>query len=294
MAFLDPGRREHRPERQAGGTGDRFVVISDRTGGARPGVFERGLAATDLLAPDFAVQLGDLIEGYSHDATAIEAEWEEIDDLLAATTTPILRVPGNHDVANEVQLEIWRRRYGPTYGFHRRGDLLFCLLDTQDPPIPYENLERAHDWDGTQPAQLSEAQLDFWAQVWREHRDVRWTFVFLHMPLWQGRHPAWTRLRRSLGNRPYTAFAGHVHNYRHQRIGGRSHLRLGPTGGGWVRPGPEGNFDQVTHVSMTDRGPAIATIVLDGLRDLDGRPLEPLRTNGLRLAGRDTVPVDQR
>lgn len=274
---------------------DRFVLISDRTGGARPGVFERGLAATDLLGAGLAIQLGDLIEGYSHDPDLIEAEWEHIDALLAATSTPVLRVAGNHDVANEVQREIWHRRYGPTYRFHRRGDLLFCLLDTQDPPIPYEDLERAHAWDGRQPARVSPEQLDYFADVLDEHRDARWTFVCLHMPLWQGPHPAWSRLRRRLGDRPYTAFAGHVHNYRHVRSGGRSHVRLGPTGGGWVRPGPDGNFDHVTQVSMTDRGPVIANVLLDGLRDLDGRPVRPIRArrpvSSVPVAGRDTVSV---
>ncbi|UGQ10184.1 hypothetical protein LO772_25360 [Yinghuangia sp. ASG 101] len=35
-----------------------FALISDRTGAARPGVFERGIAALNLLAPAFALQVG--------------------------------------------------------------------------------------------------------------------------------------------------------------------------------------------------------------------------------------------
>jgi hypothetical protein len=44
-----------------------FVLLSDRTGMAQPGVFERAVAITNLLRPDFVVQIGDTIEGYTRD-----------------------------------------------------------------------------------------------------------------------------------------------------------------------------------------------------------------------------------
>lgn len=285
--------------------GPRFVLVSDRTGGARPGVFERGLAVTDLLAPDFAVQLGDLIEGYSHSRDEIERQWHEIDQVIAATRTRLVRVPGNHDVSNPTQQRIWRERYGPTFFSWRDGDVLFCVLDTQDPPAEYadpllaglesrptripaphqarRDLERLHDWNGTQPANLSEAQLEHLEQALLTHRDVRWTFLCMHMPLWQGDHPAWRRIRRSLGHRPYSAFAGHVHNYRHQRVQGMSHIRLGPTGGSWVLPGPDGNFDHVTLVTLTDAGPVFANLLLEGVRDEDGEALSPVATRSVPI-----------
>jgi hypothetical protein len=43
------------------------VLLADRTAGAQPGVFQRGLAVTDLLAPSFAILVGDLVEGYLTD-----------------------------------------------------------------------------------------------------------------------------------------------------------------------------------------------------------------------------------
>ena len=281
-----------------------FVLISDRTGGARPGVFERGLATTDLLAPSFAIQLGDLIEGYSHDLAEIERQWSEIDRMFAEIRTPTFYVPGNHDVANPLQQKVWQERYGPTYSHFRRGDALFCLLDTQDPPADYAEptvmddldhasgwtprrarieVEQQQDWNDTQPATVGDEQLDYWEDVLRDHRDARWSFVCMHMPLWQGRHPAWVRLRRMLGERPYSAFAGHVHNYRHSPIDGRSHIRLGPTGGLWVLGGPEGNFDHVTQVTLTDDGPVLANILLEGVRDIDGQPLSPVATRSVPI-----------
>lgn len=285
-----------------------FVLISDRTGGARPGVFERGLACTDLLAPTFAIQLGDLIEGYTNDPTEIERQWSELDTMVSQLRTPLFHVPGNHDVSTEAMAQIWEQRYGRRYFHFRFADVLFLVVDTQDPPFDltpealaglsdFEDrvrrdpvtlrriLEGYFDWEGTQPANLSDEQLDYFETVLRDHADARWTFVCMHMPIWQGgEHPAWQRLRRALGDRPYTTFAGHVHNYQRRVIDGRDHIRLGPTGGLWVLSGPDGNFDHVSLVTMTDTEPVITSVTLNGFRDADGQPILPIT-----LA---TVPVD--
>ena len=278
--------------------GDRFsfVIVSDRTGGAQPGFFQRGLAITDLLAPSFAVQIGDLIEGYVTDPEALDIQWQEIDQMLAELRTPLFFVPGNHDVSNVLQKERWLQRYGRLHNHFRYGDCLFLVVDTQDPPeivlegaegrldaINYllrldpagirPRLAQALDWEGTQIAQVSDEQLAYHEQVLAEYADVRWTFVFMHMPLWQGDHPAWSRLRAALGTRPYSAFAGHVHNYKASADGQNQHVRLGPTGGLWVLEGPQGNFHHVTQVTMTRSGPVVANVTLDGVRGFDGKPV---------------------
>lgn len=74
-----------------------------------------------------------------------------------------------------------------------------------------------------------------------------------------------TRIRHARGARPYAAFGGHVHNYRRTVIGGREHIRLGPTGGAWVVGGNEGSFDHLAWVTMTDEDLTIANIVLEGV-----------------------------
>ena len=43
--------------------GFRFAIVSDRTGGARPGVFERAIDELNLLRPEFVISVGDLVEG---------------------------------------------------------------------------------------------------------------------------------------------------------------------------------------------------------------------------------------
>ena len=42
-----------------------FAILSDNSGGGRPGVFEAGARMLNLLQPEFVVGLGDLVEGYT-------------------------------------------------------------------------------------------------------------------------------------------------------------------------------------------------------------------------------------
>lgn len=113
-----------------------FVLLADRTGMARPGVFERAVEVTNLLRPAFAFQIGDTIEGYTADIDEIAGMWEEIDAITAALDVPYLRIPGNHDVSNETMRRVWLERNGPLHSHFVFDDVLFLMVDTQDPPPP--------------------------------------------------------------------------------------------------------------------------------------------------------------
>lgn len=113
----------------------RFAVIGDRTGLARPGVFERGIRQAANLAPDFVINVGDLIEGYTSDEAVLDADWKEMHDAIDAADIPFFFVAGNHDLGNEVMLKKWRQLQGnPYYAFRWKG-ALFLILDTEDPPL---------------------------------------------------------------------------------------------------------------------------------------------------------------
>lgn len=326
--LLLPELGDDRPWLKLGDLPDRpaefsFVVLSDRTGLARPGVFERGVAVTNLLRPDFAVQVGDAIEGYTDDPNQLAQMWREFDQITDAFDVPLFRVTGNHDVSNDLMREEWLRRFGTLHYHFVYRDVLFLMVDTQDPPqsltdfvnqapdgvdVPAEfadadlralvahDPERAQrmveamtDWDGRMPGNVSDAQHAWIEAVLAEHSDVRWTIVCMHMPIWQDQtHEAYVRLKSALGDRPYSMFCGHVHNYRRTVIDGREHIRLGPTGGLWVKSGDDGNFDHVMWVTMTAAGPQIANIVLDGVLGVEGgafRPTERFaRTDSLESA----------
>ncbi|NDL55800.1 metallophosphoesterase family protein [Phytoactinopolyspora mesophila] len=260
------------PERPAEFT---FALLSDLTGGERPGVFGRAVDATNLIRPDFVIQLGDTIEGYTCDAAEIARQSTAFDTTVARLDVPMFRVPGNHDVSNDTMRTEWLSRYGALHYHFVYRDVLFVALDTQDSPRPGDgdvHLDMSVDgWEGTMPARFSAEQLSWVEQILAEYPDVRWTILCMHMPAWQGAGaPGFDRVLRALGERPYTVFAGHVHNYRRRQLAGRDFIRLGTTGGSWVVPGEAGNFDHLTLVTMMPTGPRIANILLDGVLGPDG------------------------
>ena len=59
----------------------RFAIVSDRTGGHRPGVFAEAVEKLNLLKPEFVLSIGDLIEGYTHDEDEINRQWDEFDSI---------------------------------------------------------------------------------------------------------------------------------------------------------------------------------------------------------------------
>jgi hypothetical protein len=78
----------------------------------------------------------------------------------------------------------------------------------------------------------------------------------------------WPELEEELIKRPHTVFAGHVHKYLKRVRHGRSYLQLATTGGGSQMRGiEEGEFDHVVWVTLTDDGPVIANLLLDGIHD---------------------------
>jgi hypothetical protein len=79
-----------------------FVIIGDRTGGANvQGTFKLAMDQINLLQPEFVINVGDTIEGYSDDKAKLNAEWDESDGVLKKLEMPFFPTPGNHDIANK-------------------------------------------------------------------------------------------------------------------------------------------------------------------------------------------------
>lgn len=231
-----------------------FVVVSDRTGGHRPGVFGDATEKTNLLQPEFVITVGDMIEGYSHDRALIERQWDEFDALADRFEAPFFYVPGNHDYTNELMAEVWKQRYGRSYYHFLYHDVLFLCLNTEDGGL----------------GKLADEQTAYAKDVLSRHADARWTFVFMHEPIWHegyGQpHPDWAEIEAALGNRPFTVFAGHWHGYRRAVRNDRRYYILSVTGGGSRMRGEAfGEFDHVVWVTMKDQGPVIANLTLDGI-----------------------------
>ncbi len=239
-----------------------FVVVADRTGEHRPGVFADAVKKINLMQPDFVMCVGDLIQGYTEDQKELLKQWDEFDAMVDQLKMPFFYLPGNHDITNNVMLEIWNQRLGRPYYHFVYRDVLFLCLDSEDPPNPLP-----HD-----TGRLSDEQLEYFANVLKQNEDVKWTFTFQHKPWWNrvyGKDDSnWEKLEAMLASRNYTAFAGHFHVYQKTIRNGQNHYILATTGGNTETFGVEHEqFDHVLWITVTDEGPKIVNLALDGIFD---------------------------
>ena len=268
-----------------------FAIVSDRTGGHRPGVFASAVEKLNLLKPEFVMSIGDLIEGNTRDEAELNRQWDEFDSFVNKLQMPFFYVPGNHDITNEVMAKKWHQRFGPDYYHFIYRNVLFLCLSTEDP-------FRYH---------ISDQQVEYVRRVRRANSNVHWTSVFMHEPVWKSGkkdEPAlwagelawrgsksyenWRTIESLLANRPYTVFAGHEHKYGKSVRNGRRYYVLSTTGAQGrgrdyvTRDGntskellglAKGEFDHIMWVTMTDDGPAVANILLEGILSDEPCPL---------------------
>ncbi|MHC4214469.1 MAG: metallophosphoesterase family protein [Planctomycetota bacterium] len=108
-----------------------FAIVSDRTGGNRPGVFAQAVDKINLLQPEFVLCVGDLIQGKTEDENELNRQWDEFDSLVEELDMPFFYLPGNHDISNEVMMNVWHKRLGRTYHHFVYKNVLF--LSSQKP-----------------------------------------------------------------------------------------------------------------------------------------------------------------
>lgn len=268
-----------------------FVVVTDRTGGEREGIFGPAMETVNLMQPAFVVSVGDLIQGYTEDRSQLEKEWDELDGFVSVLDAPFFFTPGNHDYSNQVMANVWEERYGPSYYSFTYKDVLFIILNSAlfDREGISGHSQRRGNW-----AEEQEEQLAWLEETLDEHDDVRWTFLMMHRPYWrQGwkrtdgepsvegpwerfddEVPEWLEIEGMLSDRDYTAFAGYMHTYEYDanEEGPHTHERiaLATTGGVSNVRGPNyGEFDHFVWMTVTEDGPVMANILLDGVLEKD-------------------------
>jgi len=234
-----------------------FLIVTDRTGGLRPGIFKKAIHKINILQPEFVMSVGDLISGYTRDEKQLNREWDEFNGFIKKLQMPFFYVPGNHDITNEVMLKKWKQLFGKTYYHFVYKDVLFLCLNTED------NLR------GAGRGTIDDAQYEYVKKVLAENPQVKWTLVFMHQPLWlQSNTKRWKDVETLLSNRKHSVFVGHIHRYiKFERNNGK-YFTLATTGGGSrLRGRGLGEFDHVVWVTMTEEGPVIANIFLEGIWD---------------------------
>ncbi len=245
-----------------------FAIIPDRAGGERKGIFPKAIERANLLRPEFIICVGDLIQGMmnknyqTHDH--LREQWKELRQFTESSEAPFFYLVGNHDIArtrpnfpraNETSREVWKENFGAQtyYSFIYKNVLFLCL-----------NHMEGRDGRTPQTGMTTE-QVNWATDTIQKHPEVNWTFIFIHAP------GAWTtsgfgKIEKALADRDYTVFSGDWHYYVKFQRRGKNYYTLATAGGVSELKGvPYGEFDHITWVTMTRKGPVIANILIDGI-----------------------------
>jgi hypothetical protein len=245
----------------------RFAIVTDRTGGARAGVFEKAVDQLNMMQPEFVVCVGDLVQGYTKEGDKLDKQWAEFNGFVKKLEMPFFYLPGNHDITNKVGEKRWQDQFGRTYYHFLYKNVLFLMLNSEDPPG-----EKGGGAFGA-------AQIAYAKKVLQENKGVRWTLVLFHRPVWT--YPnmdktGWLPIEEALQGRKYTVLAGHKHNYELTVRLGMKYIMLGTTGGSSkLRGTPFGELDHIMWVTMKDSGPVLCNLATEGILPEDLRVAAP-------------------
>ncbi len=201
-----------------------FVIVSDRTGLPRQGIFAGAIQKIQHLQPAFVMSVGDFVEGYTlegrvTDLEKIEKDWQYVTKVVEKLEMPFFYIVGNNDINSPEAAPMWRSRFGRTFYSFLYHEALFIAMSSEEPPGP---------------GGIGSEQISWLKTLLKEHPTPRWTFLFMHRPMWEkeATQEEWAQVEDLLSDRPYTVFAGHVTRYRKIERKGRSYYTLSSTGSG--------------------------------------------------------------
>lgn len=269
-----------------------FAIISDLTGGERERIFEVAVEQINQFNPRFVLSVGDLIEGGTEDTLQLKREWEFFDQRADKLEKPFFHLGGNHDLTHPAMKQFWNSRYGPTYYHFIYNDILFLMLDSEDfeetrmleiyearaqalkmirgeVEGEYTNSEYYHMQE-RKTGSISTSQRNYFEEVLNTNPGVKWTFVFMHKPLWKNEdNKEWMPLEDLLSKRRHTVINGHYHSFSHEKKGENSYIMLGTTGGAQDSEDPN-SFDHITWVKIKDGVPTLSHLRMDGILNEKG------------------------
>lgn len=269
-----------------------FAVIGDLNSGYRPGVIEIAAQQLSLLKPKFILSIGDLIEGGGEDSVKLKKQYDEFDARVAKAGVPFFHVGGNHDLTSPKTRRLWEKHYGRRYYHFVYENTLFLVIDSEDytekrmTEIFHARNRAIELLDSGKTAlamktayfampervtgEVSDAQSAYFEKVIEQNPNVRWTFVFMHKPVWQREGKGnLARIEAALSKRNYTLFNGHFHKYAYTERNGKDYIMMATTGGGQDKTSKDA-FDHITLVTIAEDEPSILNVRLDGMLDKTG------------------------
>lgn len=217
-----------------------FAILGDRTGEAVPGVYEQAWREADGDHPDFAITVGDTIQG-GNDRSA-EAEWQSAQRMIPPDHRyPIFFVPGNHDIWSAVSARLYERH-------------------TQRPLHYSFNFKQAHFTilNNSQTAGLSAAEVEFLKTDLAANAGQPLKFVFFHGPFWLIpvvlKNPDFPFHQLALRYGVRYVICGHLHEMLHFQLGPVTYVSMASSGGHLHTPATYENGWFFQHTLVTVRG----------------------------------------
>ena len=218
-----------------------FAVIGDKTGGGLENwpIFDRTMREVNELRPDFAIMVGDLIQGGTVSVPQLDKEWKEFLEHANLMEAPFFFLPGNHDIGNRVMYDYWERNVGRTYYSFNYKNCHFMTLNTEE------------GWRSGE-VMFGERQLKWAEENIEKNRGAKHLFLFMHRPAWRHTGEAlaqWERIEERLKGTRYTVFVGHYHRLSYEPRRGRPYFILGPTGGALL-PSEAEEYGAIHHYAL--------------------------------------------
>lgn len=200
-----------------------FVILGDKTSGGEGKwpIYDRAVDSINLLKPDFVITVGDMIPGHMDTRPPWDAEWAEYLAHANRIEAPLFFTVGNHDIANLETYRFWQEDFGRTYySFDYKG-CHFLIFNTEEERI-----------DGRGPAW--QKMMDWTRADLAAAAEARHTFIFFHKPMWDDPRfqDDWAEIESAMGDRKFTAVAGHEHYHSTLFKNGNAYVIQSATGGG--------------------------------------------------------------
>ncbi|MCW8849686.1 MAG: metallophosphoesterase, partial [Melioribacteraceae bacterium] len=208
----------------------RFIIFGDSQFG-NPAEYERMVYEASLLRPEFAIQVGDLIHGYTHNKAQLRKEWKRFKGQISLLQAPFYPVPGNHDVVTNEAEEIYIEAWGEEkllYSFDE-GAGHFIILNSWWGDEDDRIMEWQRKW-------LSDDLKKYSDQFTAQEIKTKSIFVFIHSPLWK--YPSesegkkdWEMVHDLLVKYPVKlVVGGHTHEHVWEEIDGINYLVINSAG----------------------------------------------------------------
>lgn len=239
-----------------------FIVLGDSrpliSKAPQPLVFKRIIEESNLIRPDFIINVGDLIFGYMGKASEIDREYQDFKRVINASLSPFYPVVGNHDIVGEDGEAFYQKYLGPLYYSFDKGKDHFIALDS--------------DIGGADTGTLGPEQMRWLEDDLEKNKDARNIFVFVHKPMYgnaDSDSTAWASIdevRRVeelfIRYGVNIVFAGHHHKYgRFERRGIIYYI----TGGGGAETGRPENNEFSHYLYVRSRATSIDVRVVEPL-----------------------------